>query len=86
MKHRIDDRLAVQSLSFAFRFSCDDCGHFGRSENACSLGYPAEPRRRILSPGADIEFCKEFDLGVSERGDECAGPSPASAATPPLAY
>jgi hypothetical protein len=62
VKTRVDVRLREQASRFAFRFACDDCAHFERSRETCSLAYPAAPRRHALD-GAEVELCKTFELG-----------------------
>jgi hypothetical protein len=65
MKTLVDDRLREQARRFAFRFACDDCVHFGGG--ACSLAYPASPRRSALEEAEaqgepTVSFCKSFEL------------------------
>jgi hypothetical protein len=58
----VDARLRAEAARFSLRFACDDCAHFDPPAQACSLGYPAAPRRAdLLRP--HLELCKEFDLG-----------------------
>jgi hypothetical protein len=66
MRSKVDLRLLREASTFAFRFACEDCVHrSGAPETACTLEYPAEPRRTALGDDS-VVFCKEFDLGVSE--------------------
>jgi hypothetical protein len=62
VKTLIDARLREQASRFVFRFACDDCAHFDRDRERCSLAYPATPRRHALD-GAEVELCKTFELG-----------------------
>ncbi len=70
MRTLVDGRLRDEAARFAFRFACDDCAHFDRARERCSLSYPAAPRRHALEiarPGAigdgSVELCKTFELG-----------------------
>ncbi len=61
MRTRVDQRLRDEAVTFHFRFACDDCAHFEREGEACSLGYPAEPRSDALEHPT-LELCKAFEL------------------------
>jgi hypothetical protein len=61
LKTRVDELLRAQAKAYALRFACDDCAHFERDAGACSLGYPAAPRRPEVE-GPSLEFCKSFEL------------------------
>ncbi|MBI2393899.1 MAG: hypothetical protein HYV09_30285 [Deltaproteobacteria bacterium] len=74
MKTRVDLRLLEEVRRFDLRFTCDDCAHFARSSDVsaggdgggaerCAHGWPRGERSRPLSPGEQIEFCKEFEAG-----------------------
>ena len=46
---------------FAFRFSCEDCGHFDQAKGRCRHEWPNELHRQ--GPlGEWVDFCKEFEL------------------------
>ena len=62
MNTPVDVRLLEEATRFAFRFACDDCAHFDRRRERCSLGYPAEPRKAALA-ATSLDFCKTFELG-----------------------
>jgi hypothetical protein len=72
MKTPVDELLRAQARTYALRFACDDCAHFDReaAAGACSLGYPASPRRPedgspdpLFGHLRALEFCKSFELG-----------------------
>jgi hypothetical protein len=61
MRLRVDQRFRDEACRFAFRFACEDCAHFDAASDACSLGYPPEPKRAaLLAP--TVGLCKEFEL------------------------
>jgi hypothetical protein len=62
MKTLTDPTLVDEAARFALRFACDDCAHFDAARERCAHGYPAAPRRDALQ-GAELSFCKEFELG-----------------------
>ena len=62
MRTKIDLHFLREAEAFALRFACEDCVHWNDT-GACTLEYPAEPRRDALA-GESLMFCKEFDLGV----------------------
>jgi hypothetical protein len=56
--------LLQEARQFDLRYTCDDCVHFvgGASGERCAHGYPlGERRERVLRPGDDLAFCKEFE-------------------------
>jgi hypothetical protein len=66
LKTLIDARFRLEAERHEFRFACDDCAHFDRESAACSLGYPAAPRRDALQVDAgetEVELCKSYELG-----------------------
>jgi hypothetical protein len=66
MRTKVDLVLRHEAAAFAFRFACEDCVHWsGAQVNACTLEYPAEPKRSAIDDDT-LVFCKEFDLGASE--------------------
>lgn len=59
MKTRVTLQLLEEMQAYDLRFTCEDCAHFtGRS---CAHGWPGGERRRALTEGEHIEFCKEFE-------------------------
>ena len=63
MIHLVDDRLAEEVDRFSLVFTCERCASFDEPSRRCSLGYPNEMhRQRPLAVGAELVFCKEFDL------------------------
>jgi hypothetical protein len=67
MKTLIDGRFIAEAERWDFRFTCEDCAHFGTENGTCSLGYRAAPRRAELdlAPVASarvVELCKTFEL------------------------
>jgi hypothetical protein len=62
MRTLVDARLREEAARYALRFACEDCAHFDPGAERCSLEYPASPRRDALS-SAELELCKEFELG-----------------------
>ncbi len=63
MKTRVDALLLAEMAAFTLRFTCEHCVHFEPEARACSHGYPSEAHREPpLEPGADLSFCKEFEL------------------------
>jgi hypothetical protein len=67
VKTIVDTRLRDEAKHFAFRYACEDCIHFCRggaaqpTGQACSLAYPASPRRGALE-APSVEFCKSFEV------------------------
>ncbi len=61
MRTAVDERLRDEAARFAFRFACEECAHFDAPAGACSLGYPASPRREEMRR-THLELCKEFEL------------------------
>ncbi len=59
MKTRVTLQLLEEIERFGLRYACDDCAHFDGER--CAHGYPRGERRRVLTEGEEIEFCKEFD-------------------------
>ena len=59
MKTRVTLQLIEEIERFGLRYACDDCAHF--ADEKCSHGYPRGERRRALTVGEEIEFCKEFE-------------------------
>jgi hypothetical protein len=54
-----------ESARFAFRFCCEDCGHFDAAHERCRHDWPIELHRRPTRPTDGHEplvFCKEFEL------------------------
>jgi hypothetical protein len=66
MKTLVDEALRRDAARFAFRFACEDCAHASQASKerklTCSLGYPPAPRREAIDH-AELELCKEFELG-----------------------
>lgn len=54
----------AQRAQYALRFACEDCVHFERTQQVCSLSYPCRDHRRerYVWPYGDIVFCKAFEL------------------------
>jgi hypothetical protein len=68
MRHRVDAQLREQAQAFGLKFACCDCAHFDAPRDLCVHGYTEQPREGDLErPGADLAFCKEFELGVGEE-------------------
>jgi hypothetical protein len=64
MKTIVDLRLLEEAAQFRFRHGCEHCAHYAEEDRACAHGYPnATHRVQALAPGANFEFCKEFELG-----------------------
>jgi hypothetical protein len=61
MRTRVDMQLRLEAEQFSFRFACDDCAHFDRTLERCSLAYAPAPRRTALGEG-HLELCKTFEL------------------------
>jgi hypothetical protein len=61
MRTRVDPQLRREAETFSFRFACEDCAHFERTEGTCSLSFDASPRRAALD-AAHLELCKAFEL------------------------
>lgn len=59
MRTRVTLQLIDEAERFALRYACDDCLHF--VDDKCAHGYPIGERRRFLTVGEHIEFCKEFE-------------------------
>jgi hypothetical protein len=67
MKHRIDAQLREQARVFVLKFACRDCDHFDAPRDRCLHGYTERPNRDDLErPGAELAFCKEFELGAGD--------------------
>jgi hypothetical protein len=65
VKSLVDLRLVEEARASALRFCCDDCLHFDAAIEACVHGYPSAPHRPgTLTPGMEVTFCKEFELGA----------------------
>ncbi len=60
----VDPQLREEALRTSFRFSCTDCQHFEPATRGCSFGFPTEEHRQAsLHLGAELNFCKSFELG-----------------------
>lgn len=63
MIHTIDELLATEVERFSLAFTCERCAQFEPDSEQCSLGYPNDDHRaRGLVVGAQLVFCKEFEL------------------------
>lgn len=69
MKTHVDQRLVAEIDRFALRYACESCCYFAFdpddavSSRRCALGYPnAEHLAASLDIGAELVFCKEFEL------------------------
>jgi len=63
MRTPIDEQLLEEISGYALRYTCEACGHFDATLGDCSLGYPnGAHRHQPLVVGAQLIFCKEFDL------------------------
>ena len=63
MKTLVDLCLVREAAQFRLRHACEHCAHFAEETAACAHGYPnAAHLGRTLEPGAELEFCKEFEL------------------------
>jgi hypothetical protein len=61
MKTPVTLQLIEEAKRFGLRYTCDDCAHF--TGERCAHGYPRGERKRALTVGEHIEFCKEFEAG-----------------------
>lgn len=71
MRTRVTLQLLDEADRFSLRYTCDDCVHFKPSSQlaagisprspTCAHNWPRGERRRTLSVGEEIEFCKEFE-------------------------
>ncbi len=43
---RLDAVHPTDYLKYDFRFSCEDCTHFNRTEETCTLGYESKWHRK----------------------------------------
>ncbi|MFO0555138.1 MAG: hypothetical protein U0271_42565 [Polyangiaceae bacterium] len=60
---RVDDKLLDEARRFRLAWSCERCATFEPTSRVCALGYPNDMHReRPLVAGADLVFCKEFEL------------------------
>jgi hypothetical protein len=59
-----DERFRQEIVRFNLRFTCDACGAFEPTNDACAYGYPTAPHRRLplVSERQEFVFCKAFDL------------------------
>lgn len=63
MKTVVDDRFRIETVRFAFRFSCESCTHYDGEQHACSNGFPCAPHREVdLAHCRVVTFCKLFEL------------------------
>jgi hypothetical protein len=62
MKTRIDDQLRREARQFRLRFTCEDCAHFEVAESRCVEGYPNAEHRDSSLTGAEVLFCKLFEV------------------------
>lgn len=64
MKTRVDEQLRAEASRYALRLRCETCAHFVEETAACANEYPnAAHRDQALDAIAELEFCKEFELG-----------------------
>jgi hypothetical protein len=69
MRTLVDDRLRGEARLYDYRFACEDCAHAAGTPGepqhhgliACSLGFPAAPRRSALAD-SHMTLCKAFEL------------------------
>jgi hypothetical protein len=56
--------FASQRQRLALRFTCEDCALFDPEREACAHGFPTEEHRQRYydRPGAELVFCKDFEL------------------------
>jgi hypothetical protein len=67
MRHRVDTQFRDQARVFGLRFACSDCAHFDAKNDLCVHGYTERPCQSDLErPGAELAFCKEFELGAGD--------------------
>lgn len=59
MRTRVTLQLVEEATRFSLLYACDDCAHF--HDDRCTHGYPLGERRRALTDGEHLEFCKEFE-------------------------
>lgn len=62
-----DERFDRERSALRLRHCCEDCGLFDPRTEQCAHEWPTEGHRRAdydgqLAPGAEINFCKEFEL------------------------
>ena len=61
MRTRVTLQILREIEAFRLRYACDDCAHFDARTPRCTHGYPLGERKRALSVGDEIVFCKEFE-------------------------
>jgi hypothetical protein len=63
MRTVVDDRLRLEAVEHALRYSCEHCAHFDVVHRGCAEGYPnAVHRERVIDTEPTLEFCKSFEL------------------------
>ncbi len=60
MKTLVDAQLRDEARRFELRLACEDCAHFCPERAGCTHGYPKRVEGGL--EGAELEFCKEFEL------------------------
>lgn len=64
MIHTVDEQLLEEIARFRLAHTCERCAQFEEVSGACSLGFPNEVHReRPLVIGAELVFCKNYELG-----------------------
>jgi hypothetical protein len=67
MRYAVDGELREQAEKFGLRFACRHCAHFSARLDLCVHGYTERPSQADLErPGAELAFCKEFELGAGD--------------------
>lgn len=66
MRSRVDAAFVEERARFGLRHACEDCAHFVVSSETCAHEFPTEDHRRArheaLAPGAEVVFCKEWEI------------------------
>lgn len=62
----LDPAFLEEAARYDLAFTCEDCGHFDAARERCRHEWPTELHRRRryqdATPGAEVVFCKEFEL------------------------
>lgn len=64
MKQQALPQFQQERMRFALRFNCEQCTYFDVERERCTHGYPNAQHREAhnQAEGAELVFCKEFEL------------------------
>lgn len=63
MKLPADTRFLAQVAQYQLRFACEHCAQYQPADESCAHGFPTREHRLARHGGAEVVFCKDFELG-----------------------